>query len=206
VILFSKDGVHPLDAGHEVYLEVIAAALKEIAANSKPAPHVLKEPFVPDNWEKAKLVPLEPQMLSAGWRKMDPKQGLGKSFGNRMPEIWEATKPGERISFKFKGTAVMLYDLLGPDGGQVVCTVDGKSGKPIPRFDHYCTYHRLAHLVVGRDLEDKVHTVAVEIHPDQPDRSSVTDIEKKKPGFNPKKYEGTCFRVGGIMLLGESVK
>lgn len=68
--------------------------------------------------------------------------------------------------------------------------------------DSYCSYHRLATLWIGEDLPDTEHTVSIEISPEQPDRSSVTTIEKDKPGFDPKRYDGTAMRVGGIMLIG----
>jgi hypothetical protein len=123
-----------------------------------------------------------------------------------MPEIWEANKPGERITFRFKGTAAALYDLVGPDGAQVVITLDGKVLPPQPRFDSYCAYYRLASLTIGEGLADTVHTVTVEIHPEQPDRSSVTNVEKLKPGFDPKKYDGTGLRVGSLMLIGDLVR
>lgn len=206
VILFSHDGVHPDDAGHDVYTQVITEALKQWEPTSKPGAHTLKAPMVPDNWENAKLVPLEPRMLTPGWKKLSPAEGLGKAFNNRLPEMWEATQPGEKISFKFKGSAARLYDILGPDGGQVVVTLDEKASTPRPRFDSYCSYHRLACLGIGEGLEDKEHTVTVEIHPDQPDRNSVTNREKDKPGFDPKKYDGHAARVGWIMLIGDLVK
>ncbi|MEW6359376.1 MAG: GDSL-type esterase/lipase family protein [Planctomycetota bacterium] len=207
VTLFSTDGVHPLvDTGHEIYLQVIADALKQMEPVSKPGPHELKAPFIADNWENAKLVALDPAMLSPGWEKLSATEGLGQRFANRMPEIWEAAKPGEAISFQFKGTAVSLYDLVGPDGGQAVVTLDGETRKPVPRFDSYCSYHRISMMGIGQGLEDKVHTVKIEIHPDQPDRSSVTNREKDKPGFDQKKYDGTAMRVGGILLMGNMVK
>jgi lysophospholipase L1-like esterase len=202
-IVFSADECHPLSAAHQVYCDVVADGIRKMEAAAKPAPHALKEPLVANNLEKAKLVPLKPEMLSPGWKKLDPKTGLGKAFGNRMPEIWEGRAPGDKITFKFKGAAVKLYDLVGPDGGQAVCTVDGKTGKPQPRFDSYCTYHRLASLWVAENLEDAVHTVTVEIHPEQPKRDSVVNVEKNRPGFDPKRYDGTVLRVGAIMLVGD---
>lgn len=206
VVLFSHDGVHPDDAGHEVYTQVITEALRQWEPTSKPGPHTLKAPMMADNWENAKLVALEQWMLTPGWKKLSPTEGLGAAFHNRLPEMWEATKPGEKISFRFKGTAVKLYDILGPDGGQAVSTLDGKLSPPQPRFDSYCSYHRLASLTIGEGLENTVHTVTVEIHPDQPDRSSVTGREKDKLGFDPKKYEGTALRVGWIMLVGDLLR
>jgi lysophospholipase L1-like esterase len=202
-ILFSDDGVHPLDAGHVVYTEVITDALKQMANGGQPAPHALKPPFIADNWEAAKLVPLSPAMLSAGWHKLPATGGLGNAFHDRLPELWEASAAGEKLTFKFKGTAAKLYDLMGPDAGMAICTVDGQTGPARSRFDHYCTYHRLASLDITSGLPDTVHTVTVTVSPDQPDRSAVTDVEKTKPNFDPKKYEGTVLRVGYLMLLGD---
>ena len=206
VILFSTDGVHPLDGGHVVYTEVIAQAIKAMEPTSQAKPHEVKAPFLPDNWENARLVPLEPAMLTAGWKQLSPTEGLGANFRSRLPVLWEASQPGEKITFRFRGTAVKLYDILGPDGGQAVCTLDGKASPPRPRFDSYCTYHRLATLGIGDGLADTVHSVTVEIHPEQPDRGVVVNREKDKPGFDPKKYDGTALRVGSIMLIGEIVK
>jgi hypothetical protein len=103
-------------------------------------------------------------------------------------------------------TTCQLYDLLGPDGGNVKVIIDGQEKGPYPRFDSYCTYHRLATLGIASGLEDTVHTVKVELLATQPDRSSVTDREKDKPGFNPAKYDGTGLRVGGILLIGDLVE
>lgn len=208
VLVFSTDGVHPSDAGHEVYAQVVADALTRMdATGARPGRHRLPRPFIADNWERAKLVPLNPQLLSAGWTKLDGQTGLGAAFRHRLPELWEATKPGETLTFTFKGIGARLYDVLGPDGGQVVITVDGKpTGAPVPRFDSFSSYHRLASLTLAEGLPDAVHTVSVTIHPDQPDRRSVTDREKNKPGFDPKRYEGTAVRVGYLMLLGELLR
>lgn len=205
-ILFSEDGVHPLDAGHQVYADVITAALADMAATSRPVPHALKPPFLADNWERAQIAPLEPWMLSAGWKKLSVVEGLGKQFYNHLPEIWEAVKPGETITFQFRGRAAGLYDVMGPDGGQAVVTLDGKTGAPRPRFDSFSSYHRLASLPLGAGLEDTLHTVTVALHPEPPDRSVVTEREKTKPGFDPARYNGTVLRVGGILVLGEIVR
>jgi len=206
VMLFSRDGVHPLTEAHQMYTDIIAAALKQMEPDATPGAHTLKAPFVEDNWEKAKMVPLEPEMLSSGWRKLSPDEGLGKRFNHFMPELWEATEPGEEIAFKFKGTYASLYDLVGPDGGQLVATIDGETAGPRPRFDKYCTYHRIATFGIRSGLEDAVHEVSVRIHPEQPDRSSVVDREKTKPNFDPAKYDGTRVRVAALMLIGDVVR
>ena len=206
-IVFARDDCHPLPAGHKIYTGVITKAIVSMKSLGKPGPHKIKKPLISDNWQAAKIVPLKKSMLTPGWKKLPKDKGLGKRFGKYMPEMWQAAKPGEKITFKFRGSKVMLYDLLGPDGGQAIITVDGKRReKPVKRFDHYCTYHRIATLhVAGNLAPDKVHTIEIEIHPDQPDRSSVTNREKSKKHFNPKRYDGTVMRVAGAMIIGEII-
>ncbi|MBM4041477.1 MAG: SGNH/GDSL hydrolase family protein, partial [Planctomycetes bacterium] len=205
-MVFAHDDCHPNDAGHELFTQVITDALKEIEKASKPGPHKLPEPLRSDNWENAKMVPIEPSMLSEDWKKLPADQGLGKAFGNRLPAIWEATKPGERLSFRFKGTLARLYDLVGPDGAKTICSVDGKVARTVPRFDMYCTGHRLATLPIAEGLEDREHTLTVEVSPEQPDREPVLKQVRDQKGFAPKRYDGTVLRVGYILLLGGLVK
>lgn len=216
ITVFSHDGVHPLDAGHELYTQTIGEAFTawQGAADKdamKPVNHgkKLKTPFVEDHWQAAKLVAIKPSMLKGNWTKLDPGNGLGKRFGIRMDAIWQAGKPGSKLTFKFRGSAARIYDLLGPDGGQVIVTVDGKSSsKPRPRFDSYCTYHRLATLHVAEGLDPtKVHTVTIEIHPEQPSRQPVAfrlkDPEKE---LKSAKYQGTNVWFGALMLRGDLVE
>ena len=86
---------------------------------------------------------------------LDPgTNGLAQSFGTRLPGLWEARKPGEWVSFRFRGTTARTYDLLGPDCGQVTVAVDDRPPAVKPRFDPYCTYHRLASLSVGEEMPE----------------------------------------------------
>ena len=206
-ILFANDDCHPRPEGHKVYTDVIAKAVGAMASLGEPRPHTLKKPFIRDNWQDAKIVPLKAAMLTAGWKKLPQSTGLGRRFARYMPELWQATRPGEKITFRFRGPRAGLYDILGPDGGQAIITVDGvRRERPVKRFDHYCSYHRIATLPLARDLDPaKVHTVEIEIHPEQPDRSPVTNREKNKKNFDPKKYDGTALRVAGILIIGQIV-
>ncbi|GAA5508631.1 GDSL-type esterase/lipase family protein [Novipirellula caenicola] len=210
VIQFSKDGVHPLDAGHEIYAEIVADAIKQISKTAEPIDHEpkLETAFVEDHLQAAKMVPIAEDMLSPEWKQLAGDDTLSKRFGNRMGTLWEATEPGSKLTFRFRGSSAKLYDLLGPDGGQVIITVDGKrKPKAVPRFDSYCTYHRIATMHVASGLDpNEVHTVTVEVDAEQPDRQSVAfrlkdpEVELKAP-----KYQGTNIRVGQILVLGDIV-
>lgn len=215
ILHFSTDGVHPLLEGHLLYTEVITQALTKLweptadkNAENAVASHAekLAPPFVRNHWQSAKMVELTPEMLTGDWKPLPEDAGLSRSFSNRLGTLWEATEPGSKLSFRFKGSTAKLYDLLGPDGGQVTVTVDGKQQpKLIPRFDSYCTYHRLATLSLIENADPgQVHTVTIELHPEQPDRTPVAfRLKNPEEELKSPKYQGTRIRAGQILLLGD---
>ncbi|HJN18939.1 MAG TPA: GDSL-type esterase/lipase family protein [Armatimonadota bacterium] len=207
-ILFSTDGVHPhTDTGHPLYLAAVERSMSTFEGAGEVGDHELIEPLVADNMENAKLVALDRATMSDGWVKLDPADGLGKRFGNRMPALWQATEPGESITFRFKGTQAGVYDLLGPDCGQLTVTLDDGEPKTVRRIDAYCTYHRLANLTAGAGLDGAVHTVTISVSPDALDKREIL-FERNRPDFdkNPAKYEGASWYAGAIMLIGDLVE
>jgi hypothetical protein len=206
-VWFSTDGCHPRDEGHEIYLKLMAEAITRMK-DGQPADHQAKlaKTFIAGNWETAKMVPLSRNMFSGSWKALPANDSKQKSFGHRMGQIWMASQPGTKLHFKFKGSAATLYDLVGPDGGQMVITVDGQTrAKAAPRFDSYCTYHRIATLeLVSYADPSQVHDVTVEIHPEQPDRKSVA-FRLKDPDkeLTAAKYQGTRVWASQLLILGD---
>jgi len=205
-LVFAPDSVHPhTETGHELYLAAIVRSLPAIRAAGKTGAHSLGAPFVADNFENAKLLPISLAQLSPGVVKLDPTTDRMAKTNPRMKDLHKAMKPGETITFKFKGTRAAIYDFVGPDCGQVIVTLDDKPPKVVPRFDAYCTYHRLATLVIGTDLPDAVHAVKIEIHPDQPDKAAIL-AKNGNTIDKPERFDGTAIYPGAILLLGELLK
>lgn len=207
-ILFARDGVHPSAKGHQIYLISVANGFREMwnipAVNHAPK---LSRPFVENNLEAAKMVPVRPEMLWGSWRKLAENDTKAKAFGKRTGDIWYAREPGDTLTFKFKGSCCKIYDLLGPDGGQLWITVDGvRNRRPIPRFDSYCTCHRIAMLGIY-DGKNGIHEVQIEVDKNEPSRQSVAfrlpnpDAELSSP-----KYRGTKFWPSQILLVGDLVQ
>jgi hypothetical protein len=206
--VFAPDSVHPhVETGHELYLQAIVRSLEPINAASKSTgAHVLNVPFIATNYEQAKLLPISDATLSKGFTLLDPKADeFGKRWANRMTTLHKGAQPGETITFQFKGTRCSIYDIVGPDCGQLIITLDDQPSKIVPRFDAYCTYHRLGAFVIGNDLEDKVHTVKIEIHPEQPDKAAILAKNGNKID-KPERFNATAFYPGAILLVGETIK
>jgi len=203
-ILFSPDAVHPYpDTGHQLYLESVVRSMALIRDCGKPAPHQLAAPFVADNWEAAKMIPLSRARLSSGWKKLDPRTDhLAKRFGNRLPELWKASRPGESVTFRVRGSVIRIYDLVGPDGGQITVKIDDRPAFVRPRFDAYCTYHRLSHLAVAGNLTNAVHEVTLTIHPEQPDKVAILS-RRNQTMDDPARFDDTAWCAGAILILGE---
>ncbi len=204
-LVFSPDAVHPYpETGHELYLQAVVRAMTQLRAKpGEPRPHGLGAPFRADNWENARLIPLTREMLVSGWTRLDPStNALAKDFGNRLPALWCAENAGDALTFRFRGTAAAVYDLLGPDCGQLRLTLDGKDTGLRPRFDAYCTYHRLGQTWIGTGLANGTHTVTLAIAPDPLNKAAILAQrhEKMDP---PERFTGRRWYAGALLLVGE---
>lgn len=206
--VFAADAVHPYpETGHELYLHAFVRALEPIrTATGAPGSHRLPAPHTALNYERARLVPISAAQLSPGFTGLDPKtDAFAKRWASRLPALHRATQAGETIVFRFKGTRCAVYDVIGPDGGQVRITLDQRAPEVRPRFDSYCTYHRLSSFVIGTDLPDAVHTVRIELLRDPPDKAAILAQRNQKID-DPGRYAGLTFSPGAILLVGEMVE
>lgn len=63
--------------------------------------------------------------MIGSWTKLSADSDKMKSFSRRAGQLFEGTKPGDKIKFRFRGTCCKVYDLLGVVG-------DVLSGTPAP--------------------------------------------------------------------------
>jgi lysophospholipase L1-like esterase len=206
-VVFAKDSVHPYpETGHELYLQAIERSLPLLRAASKtPGTRALPEPLIATNYERARLLAIPKGTLSPGFAEIDlAKDALGKVYASYLPSLARGSAAGESLSFRFKGTRCSVYDIIGPDCGQVRVTLDGAAARLVPRFDPFCTYHRLATLTIGSELRDEVHTVRIEIDPAPPDKVAI--LAKRQVTMDkPERFQGTAFYPGAILVVGELV-
>lgn len=206
MIPYSGDGVHPyLDTGHQIYANVIARSMTQMQSVDKPMAHQLPTPLDKENWEKAKVIPITKNLFSGQVTQLDPQGPVSGRFAHRIPGIFEA-RPGATMQFKFTGSKVMIYDLLGPGCGQVQVTVDGKS-RTYVRVDSYSNNYRLTLLGVADYLDPKKeHTVEIKVLEETFDKAAI--LQPRHPDAvanDPAKYEPNNWYPCAIMLVGDMV-
>ena len=167
-ILFSKDGTHPCAAGHDLYLQSFVESFDRLIAPA-PADHsarLAQKPLEADNYENSKYVAIDRAMLAGtGWEALgrtDPKM---LKFGARMGQIWHSANVGDTLSFRFRGTAFGVLDLVGPDCCSVAISIDGKElPKPRGRFNHWAkSKHLLLPSFPFAACADGEHEVSLKI-------------------------------------------
>ncbi len=137
-LLFSNDGVHPTDAGHNLYTEVITRCLKKIetAGNSerkKLPPALFNQP-----WEKGALIPAGQISKTAGWETVDiHKDPVYTDDGFRTDQMLrgaiKCSAAGESVTLSWEGTTLGFNDI--PYGAPVVleAVIDGTNTVTITR-------------------------------------------------------------------------
>lgn len=206
------DTVHPIKSGHQIYTDFLVEMIKAMDG-LKPIDHSAKLAtcFIASNWEDAKVIPLEGKHLEGGWKQMDPADPLIRPYLDSVGSVWWASQtPGDKIHFKFKGAGFGMRDLIGPDAGQLILTVDGvRQEALVNRFLPWSREHAAAgwpSIRSGLD-PDKVHDVVLEIHPEAnrrgmwgPFKGNSIDEELKDP-----KYQGQWIRINSLFIRGELV-
>lgn len=128
-LVFSADGVHPGNGGHEIYREIIARSMLAMKDAGKPQAHALPAPLSARCWESAALVPITQATLSPGWKKVDPKKDAvyREDFGrtnDMLRGAMKCDKAGETITFKWNGTTLGFSDIPQGQGMVVEVQID----------------------------------------------------------------------------------
>jgi hypothetical protein len=205
-IVFSGDGVHPYpDTGHPLYLEAIVRSMPAIRSAGEPGAHELPGPLERDNWEKARMVPLDDVQRTGGWRTVPPpgEPGGVQQAKTYLPAVWKADRPGDSLTFRFRGTAFGLAGLRGPDSGQFIVTVDDLPPVKGTHFDHYATpgRYRIQPWFHPVDLPDGDHRVRIELSAEPPDKAAILKAHGRT--MDDPSYRDNTLHLGAVLLVGD---
>ncbi|TLD72208.1 SGNH/GDSL hydrolase family protein [Phragmitibacter flavus] len=180
---FAKDNVHPTDAGYALYLESLKPFFQASATFTGSTTVSLPQPLSPRPMENARLVPYDWATLDSGWL------GWQLSSTNRLPHLAVSNQPGATITLKFKGSQVGIFDLIGPDTGNLEYRINDGEWKPKARFDKYCLN------------STRPHATALEQNLD-PTKESILELRISE--ITPEGSKGRYSRLGWFLIDGEA--
>ncbi len=177
-------GLHPGRFGHELYAASIerlfdaalgatgclsASVPRDTLADKQPVPpngHPMpRRPLDEANYERGRYVDLNHAIVVTGWRFVESwkaADGAGTRAGFRDVPMLEAVEPGSLVKVHFKGTAIGLLIVAGPDVGVLEFRVDGG---PYRAIDQYTRWSGGLHipwaLMLDDDLEPGEHELAL---------------------------------------------
>ncbi len=133
-LVFTADGVHPGDAGHGLYRDVIARSIGAMKTVGRPGDHVLPAPLMATCWQTAGLLPVERLTHSTGWQPVDraTDKVYRDDFGRTEAMLRGAMKcdrTGETFTVRWNGTTLGVSDIPYGEPMEIEAVVDG--GQPI---------------------------------------------------------------------------
>ena len=142
-------------------------------------------------------------------------------FSGWFPYVMKAEKPGSSITFKFDGTMLGIFDIGGPEVGQIELELDGvqmnleekspinyratqnkADSKTINRFNKFCNNRYRGQCVFIR-TEPGNHQVVIEISAEMPDKTMILEPSQLSDiRLNPMKYNRSVIYLGKILIRG----
>lgn len=158
-------GVHPKPPGHRVYAEMIDA-LFDKAWKGPVAPGLVPHKRVwrmdPFSYSQGQFQSIDTAQLGPAWKKVENWQAKSGSVRalDRGATYLEATEPGAELQVKFKGTAIGLPMVAGPDVGVIEYQIDDRE---VETLDQFTPWSERLHIpwiyMLATDLAPGEHTL-----------------------------------------------
>lgn len=225
-ILFSGDGLHPAKGGGNLYAEAVARALGACAKVKAPqAAQHLPDPMYGTVWDAAKMYkPADICKEHGLWKDADITANAKlKQFAGWFPTVMTSGHPNSTLSFAFDGDMFGIFDIGGPEMGQLEIYVDGqmvrlknvKDGNfkyyestPLTgthylnRFNRHCNNRYRGQFDLIK-VEPGLHQVTIKLSETKADKAKILGDNNADITENPDKYDQTYLRLGRILVRGE---
>ena len=225
-IVFSKDGVHPTQEGGNLYAAAMARAFNKMKNGAAEiTSHALPKPLLKGNWEDAHWYPFNANIsFSKGWKEVGTdKVESFKQFNPWFSTVMQAEKAGEYLSFSFVGDAFGIFDIGGPEVGQLAIELDGKKVKLVTtanariakavytdsietallnRFNINCNNRYRGQFDIV-EVEAGKHQVKLFISDRIADKKTILGNNVNDITLHPAKYDQTKIYLGRLLIRGE---
>ncbi len=170
--------LHPSLFGQEIYFNTIKTFLRMAFLGhtaARPVARRLSSPLQALNYSKGKYVAANKALNKNGflinpqWKPSDKAQ-TRPGFVNVPMLIGE--NYGASFDFVFKGTAVGIAVIAGPDAGKIKFVIDDKEEQTIDLYNRYsASLHLPVYILLGDDLKKGNHKLKVKIADEQNEKS-----------------------------------
>lgn len=165
-------GTHPKPFGHKFYAAAIGHLFDEMWKGLSPegsmvAHDIPAQPLDRYSYYNGDFLPIEKARLNKGWKRVDswhPDNKASKRNGFVDVPMLEATRPGDRLTLNFRGTAIGLFCVSGPAAGILEYSVDGA---PFKELDTFTQWSRSLYIpwvyMLETELEATDHTLVLRL-------------------------------------------
>lgn len=224
-IWFSGDGLHPSKAGGNLYASAVARSL-EAMASAKTSAKAFPAAMCGAEWESARMYePAKVCKRHGLWKDVEAaKDSRMKKFADWFPNVLTSGHAGSTLSFAFNGDMFGLFDLGGPEAGQLEIYVDGQmirlkninddgtrmyeatdftGSHYLNRFNRHCNKRYRGQFDLIK-LEPGLHQVTLKLSDTKADKRKILG-EKQLEDIteNPEKYDKTYLMLGRLLVRGE---
>ncbi|WP_109830533.1 SGNH/GDSL hydrolase family protein [Reichenbachiella versicolor] len=166
-ITFTKDGTHPLEAGAEIYKDVVVRSLSKMSDNKTTLKHPLPKAIDGLSFESATIHTVNEVKKSKKWTAMDPNTDeIYRSARWRsefvVGEALKTDKTGQTITFEWEGYALAMSTLPQGTGMAIEVSTDGKPAKEFT-FERQGKDRYGSYLFYAPFLDNGKHTTTVKV-------------------------------------------
>jgi lysophospholipase L1-like esterase len=183
---FSKDGVHPTERGYALYAEAVKPLIDRSKASFKPgqgpAKRVLPAAMTAAPMVSAQCVPYEAADLKGDWKSGQP------SPVSTFRHVLASDAPGAMLMLRFKGAGIGIFDVAGPDAGDIEFSIDGGGWQPRAGSDPGCS----------QDAASRSRPLARGLDPAQ-----WHELRLRVAAKQPEGSRGRFLRIGSLLVDGE---
>jgi sialidase-1 len=164
--------IHPSPFGHELYYRSIRAMLErcwdsaKVAMGNKNA-HDIPEQMDPYSYVQGTYADIHKVKVKDGWfinEKWRPTDGKATRKGFVDVPMLISEQPGQTLTYTFKGTAIGICVVAGPDSGIIEYSIDGGELKVRDLFTEWSDNLYLnSYLILDDELSSSKHELSLRI-------------------------------------------
>ncbi len=176
-------GTHPLQFGHQFYGAAIERLMDKMwsvtYADNKLTPHTIpSKPLNEYSYFKGKLIDPKEAKIKKDWQYQSPwTPTVAGTVRERFRgiSVLKTLKPGAELSLDFKGTAIGIYTLPGPDAGIIEYSIDGMKFSKLDLFTKWSSNLYIPWVyTLDAALKDKKHKLTLRMSDEKNEKSKGT--------------------------------